>query len=206
MTLEEALAKIKELETENTGLKTTNAELTTQVGEKDAKIEELNGHLAEKGRQFKALRDMTKEEKELLSEKELELLERQEKLEKDNADFRAQQDQFLKDQRSTVVKNLINRYARGDEELAKKIAFNLDKIKDSDKAMNEEALAPLIQDSFNMLGSEVRDAVRDAHNERGTGADYKPQENGFADSEKGKALSDALFGKEDAGNSDGGTQ
>lgn len=199
MTLEEALAKITALETENAGLKTTNAELTTQIGEKDSKITELNDHIAEKGRQFKALRDMTKEEKELLSEKELELLERQEKIEKDQADFLAKQEQFAKDQRSTVVKNLINRYARGDEELAKKIAFNLDKIKDSDKAMNEEALAPLIKDSFNMLGTEVGDAVRDAHNERGSGADYKPQENGFADSEKGQALSDALFGKEDTG-------
>ena len=199
MTLEEALAKITALETENAGLKTTNAELTAQIGEKDSKITTLEENARKQGENFKKLRDMTKEEKELLSEKELELLERQEKIEKDQADFLAKQEQFAKDQRNTVVKNLINRYARGDEELAKKIAFNLDKIKDSDKAMNEEALAPLIKDSFNMLGTEVRDAVRDAHNERGEGADYKPTENGFADSEKGQALSDALFGKEDAG-------
>ena len=203
MTLEEALAKITALETENTGLKTTNAELTTQIGEKDSKITELNDHLAEKGRQFKALRDMTKEEKELLSEKELEILERQEKVEKDAADLKAKQDGFFQEQRQNIVKNLVNKYARGDEELAKKIEFNLGKIKDSELAMNEEALAPLVRDSFNMLGNEVPDAVRQAHNERGAGADYKPTENGFADSEKGKQLSDALFGKEDAGNGDG---
>ena len=142
---------------------------------------------------------MTKEERELLSERELELLKRQEANEQVAADLQAKQDKFFQDQRASVLKNLVNKYARGDEELAKKIEFNLAKIKDSELAMNEEALAPLVQDSFNMLGNSVPDAVRQAHNERGSGADYKPTESGFAESEKGQALSDALFDKETAG-------
>ena len=198
MDLETALAKITTLEAEKTALATTNAELTTQVAEKDGKILTLEDNAKKQGENFKKLRDMSKEEKELLSEKELELLKRQEEVENQALTVKQQQDQFFKDQRGAVLKNLVEKYAKGDVELAKKIEFNLAKIKDSDLAMNEEALAPLVKDSFNMLGVEVIDAVRGAHNERGTGADYQPKDSGFADTQQGKDLSEALFGKEEA--------
>jgi len=199
MDLEQALAKITALEAEKTALATTNAELTTQVAEKDGKILTLEDNAKKQGENFKKLRDMSKEEKELLSEKELELLKRQEEVENQALTVKQQQDQFFKDQRAGVLKNLVDKYAKGDVELAKKIEFNLAKIKDSDLAMNEEALTPLVKDSFNMLGAEVTDAVRNAHNERGNNQDYKPQETGFAETQHGKDLSDALFGKETAG-------
>jgi len=199
MDLEQALAKITALEAEKTALATTNAELTTQVAEKDGKILTLEDNAKKQGENFKKLRDMSKEEKELLSEKELELLKRQEEVENQALTVKQQQDQFFKDQRAGVLKNLVDKYAKGDVELAKKIEFNLAKIKDSDLAMNEEALTPLVKDSFNMLGAEVTDAVRNAHNERGNNQDYKAPENGFAESQHGKDLSDALFGKETAG-------
>ena len=192
MTLEEALAKITALEAEK-------AELTTQVGEKDAKILTLEDNAKKQGENFKKLRDMSKEEKELLSEKELELLKRQEEVENQALSVKQQQDKFFQDQRASVLKNLVDKYAKGDVELAKKIEFNLAKIKDSELAMNEEALSPLVKDSFNMLGAEVTDAVRNAHNERGGNQDYKAPESGFAETQHGKDLSDALFGKETAG-------
>jgi len=199
MNLEEALKKIADLEAEKTALATTNAELTTQVGEKDAKILTLEDNAKKQGENFKKLRDMSKEEKELLSEKELELLKRQEEVENQALSVKQQQDKFFQDQRASVLKNLVDKYAKGDVELAKKIEFNLGRMKDSELAMNEEALSPLVKDSFNMLGAEVTDAVRNAHNERGGNQDYKPQETGFADTQHGKDLSDALFGKETAG-------
>lgn len=199
MTLEEALAKITALEAEKASLATTNAELTTQVGEKDAKILTLEDNAKKQGENFKKLRDMSKEEKELLSEKELELLKRQEEVENQALTVKQQQDKFFQDQRASVLKNLVDKYAKGDVELAKKIEFNLGRMKDSELAMNEEALSPLVKDSFNMLGAEVTDAVRNAHNERGGNQDYKPQETGFAETQHGKDLSDALFGKETAG-------
>ena len=196
MDLETALAKITTLEAEKTALATTNAELTTQVAEKDGKILTLEDNAKKQGENFKKLRDMSKEEKELLSEKELELLKRQEEVENQALTVKQQQDQFFKDQRGAVLKNLVEKYAKGDVELAKKIEFNLAKIKDSDLAMNEEALTPLVKDSFNMLGAEVTNAVLDAHNQRGAGADYKAPEGGFADTQHGKDLSTALFGAE----------
>ncbi len=192
MTLEEALAKITALEAEK-------AELATQVGEKDAKILTLEDNAKKQGENFKKLRDMSKEEKELLSEKELELLKRQEANEQIAQELQAKQDKFFQDQRASVLKNLVDKYAKGDVELAKKIEFNLAKIKDSELAMNEEALTPLVKDSFNMLGAEITDAVRNAHNERGNNQDYKAPESGFAETQHGKDLSDALFGKETAG-------
>jgi len=196
MTLEEALAKITELEASNVSLTTTNAELTTQSTSKDDKIAELGEHLKEKGRQFKQLREMSKEEKELLTEKEIELLERQEFNEKGTADLKVQQDKFFADQRASVLKGIINKYARGDEEFAKKLELNLSKIKDSELAMNEESLSPFVKDAFNMVGADVPDSIRLAHN---TGGDvqYKaPVATGFAESQQGIATSDALFGKD----------
>jgi len=203
MNLEEALAKVAELEGTVTALTTENAGLKTTVAEKDTKISSLEENAKKQGENFKKLREMTKEEKELLSAKEIELLERQEKTEAEAAELKQRQDKFFQEQREGVVKGLVNKYARGDEEVAKKIAFNLSKIKDSELAMNEEALTPLVQDSFNMLGSQVIDQVRQAHNTGGQGADYKAGEPSFADSKEGKELSTALFGPEktaDAGN------
>lgn len=192
MTLEEALAKITALEAEK-------AELTTQVGEKDAKILTLEDNAKKQGENFKKFRDMSKEEKELLSEREIEQLKRQDALAEETQALKDKQDKFFQDQRASVLKNLVDKYAKGDVELAKKIEFNLAKIKDSELAMNEEALSPLVKDSFNMLGAEVTDAVRNAHNERGGNQDYKAPESGFAETQHGKDLSDALFGKETAG-------
>lgn len=191
MTLEEAMAKITALEAEK-------AELSTQVAERDGKILTLEDNAKKQGENFKKLRDMSKEEKELLSEKELELLKRQEEVETQALSIKEQQDKFFQDQRASVLKNLVNKHARGDEELAKKIEFNLSKIKDSELAMNEESLTPIVKDAFNMLGGEVTDAVRMAHNERGGTQDYKAPENGFADTQHGKDLSTALFGAEPA--------
>jgi len=196
MTLEEALAKITELEASNVSLTTTNAELTTQATDKDTKIAELGEHLKEKGRQFKQLREMSKEEKELLTERELELLERQEINEKGSAELKTQQDKFFADQRAGVLKTLIERHSRGDVEFGKKIELNLSKIKDSDLAMNEASLLPLVKDAFNMVGSDIPDAVRNAHNQGGDIPYQAPKDSGFAESEKGIATSDAMFGKD----------
>ncbi len=187
MTLEEALAKITALEAEK-------ATLTTTIADKDAIIADKDAHLQEKGEQFKKFRDMTAAEKELLSEKEIELLKRQDALEEIAKKTSEDQANFRKEQRDSVKNALINKMARGDAELAKKIEFNLNKIKDSDTAMTEEALAPLVTDSFNMLGNQVPDAIRQAHNTGGQLPNPEPVSNGFADSQAGKDLSKALFG------------
>ena len=189
MDLDQAIARIAELEA-------ANATLTQSVTERDAKIEDMTRHAKEKGEQFKKLRDMTAAEKELLSEKELELMKRQEETEAVARKVAEDQQAFRLEQRGAVLKNLINKFAKGDVEIAKKIELNISQFKDADQAMTEEALAPLVQNGFNMIGPAAFDAVRNAHNQGGSGADYVPQEAGFAESPEGKALETALFGAE----------
>ena len=134
-----------------------------------------------------------------MSEQETITLQRQDQLAEETEKLRLSQEKFFQDQRELQVKELINGYAKGDVELAKKLEFGLGRIKDSELAMTKEALIPLVKDAFNMLGAEVTDAVRNAHNERGGNQDYKAPESGFAETQHGKDLSDALFGKETAG-------
>ena len=189
LTLEEALAKITALEAEK-------AQILTESTAKDTVIEDMKAHAVEKGEQFKKLRDMTAAEKELLSEKELELMKRTEAIEETARQTQEDQKAFRLEQRGTILKNLVAKMARGDEEIAKKIEFNLNKIKDADLAMTEEALTPLVTDSFNMLGSQTTDGLRTAHNTGGNYQGTAPKENGFAESEQGTALSTALFGAE----------
>lgn len=207
MNEEEMKAKITELEgqvttltTEKTDLATKVTTLETTVGTKDKEIVKLNERAREQGDNFKKLRDMTKAEKELLSEKELEFQTRQEALEEQAQKVADDQAAFLKGQRESLVKSLVNRYARGDAEVAKKIEFNLSKLSGSAEAITEEALKPFVQDSFNMIGSSnLPDNLREAHNTDGAPQQFNSSQKegeGFAESARGKELSTALFGKE----------
>lgn len=186
MNLEEALAKVAALEAEKESL-------GAMIAEKDAKIVDMTNHAREQNSNWKKFRDMTKEDKEALTEKELELIQRNEAVEERAKELEEKQNSFLKDQRQAKVKELVKQYSKGDEEIAKKIEFNLSKIKDADLAIHEDALAPLIKDSYNMLGSEVHDALRTAHNAGGGTADA-PKTADFTATEEGKALEGAMFG------------
>jgi len=203
MNLEEALAKIKELETVNTTLTTENTTLKTDktnfeamLSEKDTKIKGLEDRAREQGENFKKFRDMTKEEKDQLSEKEVELLKRQDALEESNKAFEEKQNQFYKDQRASIIREEVAKYAKGDEELAKKIEFNLNRLSGAELAMSKDAIAPLIKDSVSMLGLNPVDVIKEAHNNNSNGQPFEPAPTGFADTPEGQQLSSALFGKE----------
>jgi len=187
MDLDQALARVAELE----------AESVTQIqslSEKDAKIEDMARHAREKSEQFKKLRDMTTSEKELLSEKELELMKRQEGIEEISRKTAEDQQAFRQEQRASVLKGIVNKFARGDIELAKKIEFNIAKIKDSDLAMTEEMLAPIVQDGFNMVGVAATDAVRNANNQGGSVPEYASDAPNYANTPEGQELSAMMFG------------
>jgi len=194
MTLDEALARIAELEAEKSTLEAT-------ITDKDTKIADMEAHAAEKGEQFKKLRDMTAAEKELLSAKELELLKRQEQIEEMAKQTQEAQKTFLQTQREGTLKNIIAKHAKGDEKLAEKIAFNLSQLKGAEEAMDEATLTPFVNNAFNMLGAELTNSLRQNHNDtthfgNGSGQEDK----GFADSPQGVQLGEMLFGKSEEGN------
>lgn len=183
MTLEEALVKIKEQEAEK-------ATLLTTIQEKDAKITEQEAHIAKQGENFKRLRDMTQEERESYTEKELDLMKRQEALLADQEQIKKEQADFLAKQKENTVNALVNKYARNDPELAKKIRFNAESIKDFDTASDETAIAPIIEKAVFMLGDARPDPLRTAHN---TGGQPAPEgTSNFADTEAGKAIAQNL--------------
>ena len=78
MNEEEMKAKIAALEKENADYKAGSDTLTQQIKDKDVEIATMRDKAREQGLNFKKLRDYTDAEKELLTEKEKEIIERQE--------------------------------------------------------------------------------------------------------------------------------
>lgn len=189
-TLEEALALIKTLEGEKTTLSGKVTELETAVTAKDTRIGELEKITTEQGVNFKKLRDMSEKEKEQYTEKELDLMKRQEALQEQQDALAKDQTDFKTKQRDTAIGNAINKYARGDVELAKKIRANFDSIKDSEGAFDETAIAPLVEKGVNMLGAEAPDPLRTAHNT--AGFEGQVPENSFANSAEGQSLASKM--------------
>lgn len=199
MDLETALAEIEKLKGENTTLTETNTKITKEKGElekaskeKDVTIEDMKKHNAEKTDQLKKLRDLTAEEKAKLSAKEIEQMKRDEEFAEKQDQMAKEMADFKTSQRKSVVDKLVETHARGNKELADKIRFNLERLKDSELALDETTLAPLVEQSMNMLGSSTVDALRTAHNTGGQGGDGDKQGNSFADTKEGASLASAL--------------
>jgi len=201
MTTEELEAKIKELEgvvvattTERDTLKTTVADTNTKLQTSEKELGLAKEAAKEQGKNFKHLRDYSKEEKDLLTEKELELLQRSDKLEEDRAKDSQDRQTFEKTQKDERVNNLVNRLSRGDKEIADKIRVNLSRISGFDgAAVTEEALRPFVQDAFNMLGPVTPkvDPLMEAHQQGGATGEYKP-DGSFAETADGKETANAL--------------
>ena len=199
MELEEALKKITELEgkvetltKENTDYKAGADEFKKQLGDKEAEIAKLNDQARERGTQFKKLRDMTAEQKELLTEQEKEILQRQEAQEEAFAKFQEEQKLFKETQRNALIDTLANKKAGGNKELADKIKVTLSKIKDIDLKATEQELMPEIDFAFNGLGIQTKpDPLVEANNWGGN-TDTKPSGVDYSDTDEGKALAGML--------------
>jgi len=196
MELEEALKKITELEgkvetltKENTDYKAGAEEVAKQLKEKDATIEDMQAKARERGEQFKKLRDMTAEEKELLTEKERELLLRTEQHEEEFNKFKTEQDNFKKSQRDALVDALALKKAGGNREVADKIKVTLSKIKDIENKSLEAELLPEIDFAFNGLAIKTSpDALGTANNTGGDNAPFQT-DTGFAETSEHKGMS-----------------
>lgn len=132
---------------------------------------------------------MTEAEKELYTEKELQLKAEQEAILERQEAFEAQQRDFQEKQRSALIENLANRYSKGDPDIASKIRANLSRLKDVDGAITEQELTPHIETAFAMLGNigGSTDPLRDANNFGGSTPDI-PKDTGFADTAEGMKL------------------
>jgi hypothetical protein len=187
-------AKVATLAKENEDFKTSNTKLGEDIKERDTKITELKTQAGERAEQFKKFKDMTDAEKDLLTEKEKELLLRQEKLEEDQAKFQQETAERNAKDRSERIEALAEKFAKGDKDLKEQIKINLGKLNPElvGKAVSDVELTPFIQDALNLTGAGANpDPLRDAHNHEGAGAPVSPVE-GFGATKEGKDLSGAM--------------
>lgn len=203
-TLEEALVKITELTTLNTTLQTdlgkAKTDLTAStkaVKDKDAIITQKNDDIVKLRNsskdEYKKLEDRTQEEKDKLSEAEIEIIKRQEKLESDTQAFQKLQADAAKKDLDARIDRTVGNLAGKDKELAQKIRDNYGRIMDSAKASTDEEVAKVASEAFNMLGVPKPDGARGALGGGGNGAADggvgNENNTGFAESQAGKDLS-----------------
>lgn len=183
-----------------TAFEKTAGDLTTAqatIAEKDGIIATKNADLinARKAheKEYKKLADMSEAEKANLSDKEKELLERQEKLESDQREFATKQAESLKKEvdarRARAFEKIVG---TKDPELRKKLEDSFGKIVDSDKAQTDEEIAAVALSAFNMLGVPRPEGVRNAINESGGGSAGGAVEGDFAETTGGKGLLSAM--------------
>lgn len=199
MELEEAKKKITELEgtittltKENTDYKAGAETLTQQMKDKEMEITTLKGKFSEQNLNFKKLRDYTDAEKELLTEKEKEILQRQEALEEEGKKFQEQQQGFAKKQKDALIDTLAMKKAGGNRELADKLKITLNKLNGIDALSTEAELMPEIDFAFNGLGIQTKAEPLVEANNWGGETQTAPTEGSFADTAEGKGLAGML--------------
>lgn len=193
---EEAKVKTKEaedaLEAEKTSREEDKAAHKETIAEKDAIIEQKKNDVIGARKKYQKLSDMSAEEKEALTEKELELQTRQEEQDERQEKFEKDQKE-LADKESNARRNeAIGKLAGDDKELAEKITANYDRIKDADKASTQEEISALANDAFNMLGVPKKEGVEGAIADGGDGSAGEAKEGDFAETAKGKNIAESL--------------
>jgi len=184
MDLEQALKKIEELEGV---IQVKDSELMT----KDTEISTLKNTAKDQALNFKKLRDMTAEEKELLTEKEKELMARQEQFEEKLAEQATREAEFRTKQREELITKKAMELARGDQKIANEIKVHLSKFKDVENANLESELTPFFEMASKMVDIPKADPLNSAHNQGGIGATIETDTN-FADTTEGKSLANAM--------------
>lgn len=176
--------RIKELEAEKEALEKT-------VAEKDAIIEQKNQDLVGQRKQYKKLSEMTQDEKDALSQKEIELQERQEEMERQQEEFEKQQAEIRQKEVTARKEAAIKKLVGDNEEYADKLRANMDRIKDSDAVQTEDEIAALADTAFNMLGNDKPEPVANAVNSA-YGNPPAKTDSGYADTPEGKQLEQQL--------------
>ena len=182
----------KALKEEKEGREADKTAHDKAITEKDAIITTKTNDLVNQRKSFKKISDMSAEEKEAMTAKEIEMQQRQEDLEKSQEDFKKEQADILKKGVTAKRDAAIKKFAGDDADLIKKITDNFERIKDSGDATTDEEINSIAKESFNMLGVPTPDAVTNAINLSGGGDAGEVAGTGFAESEKGKNLATSL--------------
>lgn len=185
---EEEKAKMKKLEED---LEKAKLDLI----EKDRIIEMKNQDIVGARKHYKKLAEMTDEEKSKLTEKEIELQERQEAHEASVAKFQKEQEERaikeLEERRLEIVSKYVG---IKNVDLRNKMIENFNRIKDSDKAQTKEEVDGFMKIAFDMLGEEKPSVVNQVISDNNDG--FPPTESGenvnFGDTEAGKGLENML--------------
>ena len=110
-------------------------DLAKQIEEKDAELADVKDQLLKlqnKDHNFKKLRDMTDEERDKLTDRETELMQRQDKLEEDQSQW---SDKLITGHKDDALNVLVG----NDEELRKKAEFHYKRIIDEATTKQEVA-------------------------------------------------------------------
>lgn len=165
-----------------------NTKLVEDNKKKDEVIEQKTKDLVGIRKENTRLKDLTDEEREKMSEKEIELHNTAKALQE-------QQEQLAKDQQEWKQKEItarVDKAVKGlvgsDQVLIDKVKGNYGRIKDAEKAESEDEIARLASEAFNMLGVEKPASVSDAMGHDGGSAPGQGSGNNFANSDAGKGL------------------
>lgn len=166
-------------------------ELEKLVAEKDVLISQKNDDLVGQRKHYKKLADMTQEDKDSLSQKELELQERQEAMEAEQEKFQNEQLEVQGREVKARLDAAIKKHVGDNDEFATKLRANFELIKDSENAVTEEEVSGLMSTAYNMLGEEKPSPV-DATIGTSGGAPGDSSTGGFADTPEGQGLAGTL--------------
>lgn len=103
---------------------------------------------------FRKLEELNDEERKKLSAQELELMQRQEKLEKEQEDFRKQSEEAIVKRKVETETKLFKKYIGNDKELGEKVKFHYDRL--TDKAETEDEIEKKLQDALRLARPELK--------------------------------------------------
>lgn len=164
------------------------------IKEKDGIITQKNDDIVKQRQGYhKKLSELSEAEKAQMSEKEIELQQRNEELAERQEKFENDQKEFLAKEVGSRKDKLATRLAGKNPELKQKILDNMSRLNGIDAAQTEEELTVFAKDAYNMLGVPSANPVEEILGGGGEGrAPGQKEENGFAESEQGKSLANAL--------------
>jgi hypothetical protein len=178
-TLEEALEVINGL----------NAKIT----EKDQIIEQKNQDIVGIRKDSKRLKELTDEERQALTQKEIEIHEATLQLQRDQEAHLEEQRNFQNTQRLATRDKILRNFVGNNEELFEKMKSNFDLIKGSDEAFVEDQIKGLAETAFNMLGNDKpENVVQHVANGDGGRAPTESEKKDYSETPEGQSLANAL--------------
>ena len=144
--------------------------LQKALEEKEAELNKLR----QKDYNFKRLRDMTEEEKQKLSQAEIELKMNQEELEE-------RMQTFTESAKKEKVDIALGRFAAGDKDLGDKIMHHFNRLKD--EGDSQEAITRRMEDAYMLATGLNKGAVNPIHQSSGAPSGYRMQQRSGGDSE-----------------------